>query len=432
MNLQYRFSLEGKRITIMRKLIQELTAVILIVLASGYVPLSQTAKAAESIHESDAESIRGLEKASRLRELALLIYYYDEVLTQSARNYAFTQDKKWEKRYRESEPKLIATLEEALADGDHTDKKFLESINKANLKLVEMEYRSIEHVNSGQTQQAVDILEGSQYWQQKKIYNQRLKAYIQRRGEALSGALLSIRKDYPVVRFTNEEKKWLEAHPVIRLGFNPDMEPLVIVGEDGSLSGIHVEIFEKLQGILGVKIELDIDKWPKVIEKAKKKEIDGITSTAPVLAKALGMPQTKPYYHAYVSAFARKDRAININSLEDLEGLTIVHLKAVKLIEHMLKPLRDKCTIIEAGSTLEVLTLIQDGKADVAIGLNHDTYFLKKFFIPDIRPIFSFMNSRVGIGATLRADWPELVGILNKGLDSLGENRINNILAKWI
>ena len=84
----------------------------------------------------------------------MLIYYYDEVLTQSARNYAFTQDKKWEKRYRESEPKLIATLEEALADGDHTDKEFLESIKKANLKIVEMEYRSIEHVNSGQTQQA--------------------------------------------------------------------------------------------------------------------------------------------------------------------------------------------------------------------------------------------------------------------------------------
>ena len=75
----------------MRKLIQELTAVILIVLASGYVPLSQTAKAAESIHESDAESIRGLEKASRLRELALLAYYYDEVLTQSARKSGFSR-----------------------------------------------------------------------------------------------------------------------------------------------------------------------------------------------------------------------------------------------------------------------------------------------------------------------------------------------------
>ncbi len=133
----------------MRKFMQELTAVILIVFAFGYVPLSQAAKAAESIHESDTQSIRGLEKASLLRELALLIDYYDEVLTQSARNYAFTQDKKWERRYRESEPKLIAALEEALANGDSTDKEFLDRIDKANLKLVEMEYRSIEFFKKG-------------------------------------------------------------------------------------------------------------------------------------------------------------------------------------------------------------------------------------------------------------------------------------------
>ena len=144
--------------------------------AFSHVSLSQEAAATVAVDEYSTESIRSLETASRLRELSLLIDYYDEVLTQSARNYAFTQDKKWERRYRESEPKLIATLEEALANGDRTDKEFLESIDKANLKLVEMEYRSIELVNAGQSQQAIDILESSQYWQQKRIYNQSLKA----------------------------------------------------------------------------------------------------------------------------------------------------------------------------------------------------------------------------------------------------------------
>jgi len=152
----------------MRKLNAGIASVFLIVFALGYASLSQAAAAADTSAEYGTESIRSLETASRLRELALLIDYYDEVLTQSARNYAFTIDKKWEKRYRDSEPKLIATLEEALEKGDRIDKEFLERIDKANLKLVEMEYRSIELVNSGQTQQAVDILESSQYWQQKK------------------------------------------------------------------------------------------------------------------------------------------------------------------------------------------------------------------------------------------------------------------------
>ncbi len=415
----------------MQKFVSRLTAVILIGYAFGYVSLSHAAANTGPKNENATESIRRLEKTSRLNEVAHLIKYYDEVLTQSARNYAFTQDKKWLQRYQEIGPKLDATVKEALEKGDRVDKAFLKKIDTANLKLVEMEYRSIELVNNGQRQQALDILESGQYGKQKEIYLQSLEDYVQRRSEQTRMSILATRKEYPIISLTNEEEAWLSEHPIIRLGFNPDMEPLVIVGGDGSLSGFHIEVFEMLQEILGVKIEFDIDKWPKVIEKAKKKEIDGMTATAPVLAKALGMPQTKPYYHTYISAFARKDRAININTPEDLEGLTIVHLKGVKFIESMLKPLRDKCSIIEAGSTLEVFTLIQDGKADVALGFNHDNYLLKKYVIPGVRPIFSFLNNQVAIGATLRDDWPQLVSILNKGIDALGEDKINNILAKW-
>ena len=416
----------------MRKLFAGLMAVVLMGPAFSYVLLSQANAATVAIAEYGTDSIRSLETASRLRELALLIDYYDEVLTQSARNYAFTQDKKWARRYRESEPKLIATLEEALEKGDRIDKEFLERIDKANLKLVEMEYRSIELVNAGQTQQAADILESSQYWQQKKIYNQSLKAYVQRRGEALSGALLSTRRDFPVVQFTDEEKKWLKAHPEIRLGFNPDMAPYVIVAEDGSLAGLLIDIYEKLQEILGIDVKIEIEYWPKMIEKARNGTVDGLLGAAAPLARSLGMPQTKPIFHTIFTVFARQDNSLTVNKLEDLKGLTIAYLKGDRFAPRILEPIREKCTIIEADSTLESFTLVQAGKVDVALGRNQDTYFLKKFVISNIKPIFSFLDRPVTFGATIRADWPELVEILNKGIDALGEKRINNILSKWI
>jgi ABC-type amino acid transport substrate-binding protein len=419
--------------TIMRKLIPGIASVFLIVFACGYASLSQAAAGADTTAEYGTESIRSLETTSRLRELALLIDYYDEVLTQSARNYAFTQDKKWEIRYRESEPKLIATLEEALEKGDRIDKEFLERIDKANVKLVEMEYRSIELVNAGQTQQAADILESSQYWQQKKIYNQNLKAYVQRRGEAFSGALLSIRRNYPIVRLTDEEKKWLKAHPEIRLGFNPDMEPYVIVAEDGSLSGLLIEIYEKLQEILGIDVKIEIEYWPKMIEKARNGNVDGLLAAAAgPMALSLEMPQTKPIFHTFVTVFARQDNPLNVSKLEDLKGLTIAYLKGDRFTPKILEPIRENCAIIEADSALKSFTLVQSGKADVALGRNQDTYFLKKYVISNIKPIFSFLDRPVTVGATIRADWPELVEILNKGINALGEDRINNILAKWI
>ena len=41
-----------------------------------------------------------------------LMRYYEEVLTQSARNYAFTQDKKWEQRYITIEPESDKIIKE--------------------------------------------------------------------------------------------------------------------------------------------------------------------------------------------------------------------------------------------------------------------------------------------------------------------------------
>jgi PAS domain S-box-containing protein len=76
--------------------------------------------------------------------------------------------------------------------------------------------------------------------------------------------------------------------------------------------------------------------------------------------------------------------------------------------------------------------IVQEGKADVALGRNQDTYLLKKYGISNIKPIFSFLDRPITVGATIRADWPEMVGILSKGISALGEDRINNILSKWI
>ena len=47
----------------------------IIVFAFGYASLSQAAASADTTAEYGTESIRGLETASRLRELALLIDY---------------------------------------------------------------------------------------------------------------------------------------------------------------------------------------------------------------------------------------------------------------------------------------------------------------------------------------------------------------------
>jgi signal transduction histidine kinase len=136
--------------------------------------------------ESDARSgIHDLKITSRLDTLAIYMRYYDEVLTQAARNYAFTSDTKWEQIYYESEPKLDKTIREALTIGAKKEKTFFDKINQANIVLVELEHKAISLVKEGNQSEAAQLLESKKYWDAKQVYRQALVDYSQEKGYTL-------------------------------------------------------------------------------------------------------------------------------------------------------------------------------------------------------------------------------------------------------
>ena len=179
---------------ISQKLILTFSGLVALVIFIGMASLFQLDRIAQPLNEDIPESIKTISRTSSLHGLAQFTRYYDEVLTQSARNYAFTQDKKWQQRYREIESELDRIIKSAILEGNAEDKRFFSSVDKANLALVDMEYRSIELVNNGQPQEAVKILESDEYWRQKDIYEQGLIDYVNRRGAEYHQALLASTK----------------------------------------------------------------------------------------------------------------------------------------------------------------------------------------------------------------------------------------------
>ena len=144
----------------------------------NFIQFELILKASEEIPSAIFE----LDKASKLDGLSEFIRYSDEVLTQSARNYAFTGDKKWETRYLEVEPRLDAAIKEAISFGNTIEKEFFEEVDDANQNLVKMEYMSIDFVNMGNKSDAIKILESLEYANQKLIYENGLRDYVEKRG----------------------------------------------------------------------------------------------------------------------------------------------------------------------------------------------------------------------------------------------------------
>ena len=210
------------------------------------------------------------------------------------------------------------------------------------------------------------------------------------------------------------------------------MEPLVIANKDGTYSGNLLELFDELTGVTGIDFEIEIDKWPKIIEKARHKEIDVLMASSPQLARSLGMRQTVPIYNSFISVYARKDRNFSVNKLEDVKGLKVALLKGAKLTAEVLAPVREHCTVFETESAVEAFNMTVQGKSDITFAPNHDAYLLKKYLFADIEAIHSFMDLQVESAAAVRGDWPELVSIINKGFNEIGMDKARNIMSKWI
>jgi len=98
-----------------------------------------------------------------------LMRYYDEVLAQSARNYAFTGDKKWKIRYETIEPLSDKLLKDAIRAADDATRQFFVTLDGANAALVSMERRSIGLVSRGKKKEALGLLDGAEYDEQRKV-----------------------------------------------------------------------------------------------------------------------------------------------------------------------------------------------------------------------------------------------------------------------
>ncbi|NJK78264.1 MAG: HAMP domain-containing protein [Nanoarchaeota archaeon] len=142
----------------------------------GIVSLYQFVTIIDSLKTTVPESIEDFKTKASILESDRLIIYYDEVLTQSARNYAFTHDEMWKLRYFQTEPVLDKLINEPY--GNANNSVFLE-LNKINIELVNMEKEAIRLTDNGEYQQAISILESDEYTIQKSLYTDSLKIHAE-------------------------------------------------------------------------------------------------------------------------------------------------------------------------------------------------------------------------------------------------------------
>jgi len=192
-------------VTIKKKLILIMAISITGFLIYGIYVLVQLDSLKNKIVTQLPAAITALEDTSRLDSKAQQIRYLDEVLTQSARNYALTGDDQWQNRYLEYAPKLEKTITEAIEVGNDQDKKIFTNVDQADKALIALEAESMRLATDGNKEGAIAILDGDDYAGYKATYQQSLEEYIKQRGVKYNEALV-VSTNIANIELVNYEK----------------------------------------------------------------------------------------------------------------------------------------------------------------------------------------------------------------------------------
>ena len=233
------------------------------------------------------------------------------------------------------------------------------------------------------------------------------------------------------LKLTKAENDWLKQHSVIRYGFDPLWAPIEYADDNGQHEGMSAAYMKIIGDLLGIDIKPVLNKsWHNAVSMLNEGQLDILPATTSTPERLKTMGFTEPYLSIPISIFA----STNMSYLDDVSGL---YGKKVAVVENyaiteLLKRDHPNIELTTVSNVEEGLKLVNKGEVLAFVGnLITTSYYIGKDALHNIR-VVGDTNYKNNLSVAIRNDWPELVGILQKAIDVIPENKKNKIYHDWI
>jgi len=231
------------------------------------------------------------------------------------------------------------------------------------------------------------------------------------------------------VELTESERKFIESHPEIRIGYDSKFVPFEFKDKDGTFKGICADYVEILNDRLEINmVPVDVGSWDETIELAKEKEIDVLPGVSMTRNREDYFLFTEPYIVFQRALYTRNDNDRSV-MVEDLPDLAVA--VQVNSSHHEFLSLNTEVTPVLFDTAEEALLAVASNRAEVYVGnLTTTNHIVKELGISNVR-VASTFEAGSGLSFAVRNDWPQLKGIIEKGLSSISEEERIAITNKW-
>jgi PAS domain S-box-containing protein len=229
---------------------------------------------------------------------------------------------------------------------------------------------------------------------------------------------------------TIEEQVWLKAHPTVRLGLNGVSPPYsYLVGDE--YRGIHTDLILRLSRDLGIRLEpvhgQSWDELQRSVQRGAGVDLIGLLPETPERSGAMLFTDnlTVVEYALFVRDGHQKSA---LHSGLSGDRVAVVGSFAVR---RWLERDYPGVIIVPTESTIEALRKVSLGEVDGAVSTAAGaSWLIRQEGIVNLR--LSQMLYRRGLALGVRADWPELVTILNKAIAQVEPAEIDRITSAHV
>ncbi len=231
--------------------------------------------------------------------------------------------------------------------------------------------------------------------------------------------------------WTDQEREFIEQHPVIIVGGEQDWPPLDFV-KDGKHTGFSQDYLDLLSHHTGLQFNIVIDtEWHDLITKIQQKEIDLLPMIFWSADRSHYLHYTQPYLVIRQYIFVHEDNQ-SINNMADLHDKTLVIPKNYAHID-LLKSQYPEIHLLIVNTPLEAIDAVITKQADAMFeNTGMIRYLQKEQNITGLKPAFASDMGLNKMYMATRQDWPILRDIIQKGLEHITTDEHHIISTRWM
>lgn len=230
------------------------------------------------------------------------------------------------------------------------------------------------------------------------------------------------------MRYNLAEKHWLDQHQTLRVGVVEQTPPLIFYAGGNNPQGLVADYLRALALHLGLQLEITRYANPTQLAGALQSgKVDVLGAWPVALAEAGPVLPSRPYLNLPVALYGVSE--IPSAGLQALQGKPLAVLQ--RSVWERLAQVMPGLTVTPYLTLEQALSAVADGQAYAYLGdAASADYLLKRQSFGDVEHQLQ-LDLTHDLTLATRVSSPELLSLLQKGLDRIGPDELQEIWHRW-